>query len=105
MKKFAALLLPLAVAACLSPAAIAQEKTALAPLPSIDDFTKGENGWALGLGLGVEYESAYEGSDEFGFEADPAGALQWRSGDVSDSPVTRNDYEAELGVGFIYLFF
>ncbi len=38
-------------------------------------------GWALGLGLGVEYESAYEGSDEYGFEVDPAGAVQWRSGD------------------------
>ncbi|MBR9907688.1 MAG: MipA/OmpV family protein [Gammaproteobacteria bacterium] len=81
MKKFIALLLPLAVAACLSPATIAQEKTALVPLPSLDDFTKGENGWALGLGLGIEYESAYEGSDEFGFEPEPAGALQWRSGD------------------------
>lgn len=81
MKKFIALLLPLAVAACFAPATVAQEKTALVPLPSIDDFTKGENGWALGLGLGIEYESAYEGSDEFGFEPEPAGALQWRSGD------------------------
>lgn len=81
MKKFAALLLPLAVTACFAPATIAQEKTALVPLPSLDDFTKGQDGWALGLGAGVEYESAYEGSDEFGFEADPAGALQWRSGD------------------------
>ncbi|OZB06899.1 MAG: structural protein MipA [Idiomarina sp. 34-48-12] len=25
-------------------------------------------------------------------------------GDVADSPITRNNYEAELGVGFIYLF-
>ena len=33
------------------------------------------------MGLGVEYESAYEGSDEYGFEVDPAGAVQWRSGD------------------------
>ncbi|WP_448565450.1 MipA/OmpV family protein [Thalassotalea ganghwensis] len=33
---------------------------------------------AIGLGLGVEYESAYEGSDEFGIEVDPAGAVQWR---------------------------
>lgn len=31
--------------------------------------------------MGIEYESAYEGSDEFNFEVDPAGALQWRSGD------------------------
>lgn len=62
--------------------ALAQDgKTALVPLPSVDDFTRGNDGWALGLGLGVEYESAYEGADEFGFEVDPAGALQWRSGD------------------------
>jgi outer membrane scaffolding protein for murein synthesis (MipA/OmpV family) len=62
--------------------ALAQdEKTALVPLPSVDDFTKGNDGWSFGLGLGIEYESAYEGSDEYGFEVDPAGALQWRSGD------------------------
>ncbi len=54
--------------------------TALVPLPSVDDFTRGKDGWGLGLGLGIEYESAYEGSDEFGFEVDPAGALQWRRG-------------------------
>ena len=60
----------------------AQNKdTALVPLPSVDDFTKGEDGWSFGLGLGVEYETAYEGSDEFGLELQPAGALQWRSGD------------------------
>lgn len=55
--------------------------TAMVPLPSVDDFTKGDNGWALGLGVGVEYESAYEGSDEFEFEVDPAGAVQYRRGD------------------------
>lgn len=61
--------------------AIAQEnKSVLVPLPSVDDFTKGENGWAFGVGVGVEYETAYEGSDEFGLEAQPAGAVQWRSG-------------------------
>ena len=37
----------------------------------------GPSGWVLG----VEYEAAYEGSDEYDFEVDPAGALQWRSGD------------------------
>lgn len=52
----------------------------LAPLPSIEDFTNGD-GWGIGLGLGVEYESAYEGSDEFQVEADPAGGVQWRTGD------------------------
>ena len=62
-------------------AASAQDgKTALVPLPSVDDFTRGEDGFSFGLGLGVEYESAYEGSDEFGFEANPAGAVQWRRG-------------------------
>ena len=58
-----------------------EEKTALVPLPSLDDFTRGDDGWAFGLGLGVEYETAYEGSDEFGLEAQPAGAVQWRRGD------------------------
>ena len=63
-------------------AASAQDgKTALVPLPSVDDFTRGEDGFSFSLGLGVEYESAYEGSDEFGFEANPAGAVQWRRGD------------------------
>lgn len=56
-------------------------KTALVPLPSVDDFTRGKDGWGVGLGLSVEYESAYEGSDEFDFEVDPAGAVQWRNGD------------------------
>lgn len=51
------------------------------PLPSVDDFTRGEDGWGLGLGLGIEYESAYEGSDEFELEVNPAGAVQWRNGD------------------------
>ena len=60
---------------------VAQDKkTALVPLPSVNDFTRGDDGWGFGLGLGIEYESAYEGSDEFGFEADLAGALQWRKG-------------------------
>lgn len=53
----------------------------MVPLPSVVDFTRGNDGWAFGLGLGVEYESAYEGSDEFGFEVQPAGAGQWRRGD------------------------
>lgn len=55
--------------------------TVLVPLPSVDDFTKGEDGWSFGLGLGIEYETAYEGSDEFGLEVQPAGAVQWRSGE------------------------
>ena len=55
------------------------DRSVLVPLPSLDDFTDGD-GWGIGLGLGVEYESEYEGSDDFDFELDPAGALQWRSG-------------------------
>ena len=82
MKKITSLLLILLMHGFFFHTAIAQDgKTALVPLPSVDDFTRGNDGWALGLGLGVEYESAYEGSDEYDFEVDPAGALQWRSGD------------------------
>lgn len=55
-------------------------RAAMVPLPSVDDFTRGKDGWGFGIGLSVEYESAYEGSDEFDFEVDPAGALQWRKG-------------------------
>ena len=81
MKTFNGLLLVVLSSALVFQTAIAQEENAaLVPLPSLDDFTRGENGWAFGLGLGIEYESAYEGSDEFDFEIDPAGAIQWRRG-------------------------
>lgn len=81
MKTFTGLLMAALLNALCFQTALAQDKkTALVPLPSIDDFTRGEDGWAFGLGLGVEYESAYEGSDEFGFEVNPAGAVQWRRG-------------------------
>lgn len=82
MKKFTGLLLAVFLHAPFVQTAFAQDrKTALVPLPSVVDFTRGNDGWAFGLGLGVEYESAYEGSDEFGVEVDPAGAVQWRKGD------------------------
>lgn len=82
MKKVIGLLLVVFVNGYFVHAALAQEsKTALVPLPSVEDFTRGKDGWGFGLGLGVEYESAYEGADEFGFEVDPAGAVQWRSGE------------------------
>lgn len=82
MKKFTSLLLAVFTYALFFQTAFAQDgKTALVPLPSLDDFTRGNDGWSFGLGLGVEYESAYEGSDEFGAEVDPAGAVQWRRGD------------------------
>ncbi|MCG7201198.1 MipA/OmpV family protein [Marinobacter pelagius] len=81
MKKFTGILLVVCLHALFSQTALAQDRnTALVPLPSVDDFTRGDDGWALGLGLSIEYESAYEGSDEFGAEVDPAGALQWRKG-------------------------
>ncbi|KFZ30707.1 structural protein MipA [Pseudidiomarina salinarum] len=82
MIKFAGLLFPVLITALSFQTALAQdEKTALVPLPSVQDFSKGKDGWSFGLGLGIEYETAYEGSDEFGFELQPAGAVQWRSGD------------------------
>lgn len=52
---------------------------ALVPLPSVLDFTEG-HGWGIALGVGVEYEAAYDGSDEYEVELDPAGAIQWRTG-------------------------
>ncbi len=64
------------------PVALAQDNNAaLVPLPSVDDFSRGQDGWSFGLGLSVEYETAYEGSDEFGAEIQPAGGVQWRKGD------------------------
>lgn len=82
MKKLTALLLALLIQGMCSQAASARDNnSALVPLPSVDDFTRGQDGWSLALGLGVEYETAYEGSDEFGLEIEPAGGLQWRSGD------------------------
>lgn len=82
MKNIKCLILVLLIQLIIFNAATAQENNnPLVPLPSVDDFSRGENGWAFGLGLGVEYESAYEGSDELGFEIQPAGAVQWRNGD------------------------
>jgi outer membrane protein len=48
------------------------------PSPSVLDFTRG-GGFAIALGVGVEYEAAYDGSDEYEVELSPAGAIQWRS--------------------------
>jgi MipA family protein len=82
MKKITNLLLAFFINTCFIHGALAQDgKTALVPLPSVDDFTRGNDGWGFGIGAGIEYESAYEGSDEFGFEIDPAGGIQWRKGD------------------------
>lgn len=51
---------------------------AIVPSPSVLDFTRG-GGWGIALGVGVEYEAAYDGSDEYEVELSPAGAIQWRS--------------------------
>lgn len=82
MKKLTALLLALLIQGmCIQAASARDNNSPLVPLPSVDDFTRGQDGWSLALGLGAEYETAYEGSDEFGLEIEPAGGLQWRSGD------------------------
>lgn len=60
--------------------AAAGSEAPLVPLPSILDFTRGA-GWGVALGVGVEYEAAYDGSDEYEVELDPAGAIQWRRGE------------------------
>lgn len=57
----------------------AEARDPLFPLPFSPDFTRG-GGWGFALGVGVEYENAYDGSDEYGFELDPTGAIQWRKG-------------------------
>ena len=82
MKKFIGLTFVIFVHGVFAQTAIGNDsRTALVPLSSVPDFTRGEDGWGFGLGLSVEYESAYEGSDEFEFEVDPAGAVQWRNRD------------------------
>lgn len=55
------------------------EQIALVPLPSVFDFTNGQ-GWGAALGAGLEYESAYDGSDEYEIEVNPVGAVHWRRG-------------------------
>jgi outer membrane protein len=81
MKRLSSLLLMILTHGLIVQTTLAQDsEAALVPLPSVDDFTRGEDGWGFGLGIGIEYESAYEGSDEFGFEVEPAGAVQWRKG-------------------------
>lgn len=57
----------------------AKDEAPLFPLPFTPDFTRG-GGWGFALGLGVEYENAYTGSDEYEFEVDPAVSIQWRTG-------------------------
>lgn len=72
-------ILALCLAACAAPA-LAQKPAALVPLPSVFDFTRGDK-VGVALGVGLEYENAYDGADETEFEAEPAGAVQYRTGD------------------------
>ncbi len=60
-------------------AAQAKDEAPLFPLPFTPDFTRG-GGWGFAIGLGIEYENAYAGSDEYEFELGPALAIQWRTG-------------------------
>jgi outer membrane scaffolding protein for murein synthesis (MipA/OmpV family) len=79
--RFCSFLAALLVGLATGPTAKGQDQAveALVPLPSVFDFTRG-GGWGIALGAGVEYEAAYDGSDEYEFELDPAGAIQWRTG-------------------------
>ena len=77
--KLKSIVIAMGLGLSIAPAAHGAERDVLVPLPSIFDFTDGD-GWGVGLGAGIEYESAYDGSDEFEIEFDPAGAVQWRSG-------------------------
>lgn len=77
-------LLPVLLAAAFSLCAQAAPENGrteepLVPLPSVLDFTRG-GGWGVALGAGVGYEAAYDGSDEYEFELEPVGAIQWRQG-------------------------
>lgn len=51
----------------------------LVPLPSKPDYTRGD-GWGAAVGVGVEYEGDYEGSDNYQIEFDPNVTIQYRFG-------------------------
>lgn len=51
----------------------------LVPLPSVLDVTDGD-GFAFATGVSLEFESEYDGSDDYGLEAEPGGIIQWRRG-------------------------
>ncbi len=52
----------------------------LFPMASVPDVTDGD-GWRIVLGAGFEYESEYDGSDDYGVEAEPGFIVQKRNGD------------------------
>lgn len=79
-RRWRALALTAGLSLAAAPAlAAGASRPALVPLPSVLDFTKGD-GFGVALGLGVEYEGAYDGSDETEFEVEPAGAVHYRKG-------------------------
>ena len=63
----------------LSPATAVAD--AVVPLPSVLDFTDGQNGPAIALGGGLDIGSAYAGADEIAFTVEPVIALHYRLGD------------------------
>ena len=71
MKLFAGLTLALL-------GAVASAET-LFPMPSVPDVTD-DDGWTFGIGAGVEYEAEYDGSDDYGIEAEPVFVVQRRQG-------------------------
>jgi outer membrane protein len=76
-------IVPLTLAGCfagLPMSAFGQNAPALVPLPSILDFARSD-GFGAALGVGLEYESAYDGADETEFEVEPAGAVHYRRGE------------------------
>lgn len=78
--RFGALALMTALAFAAQPIlAAGPGKKALVPLPSVLDFTNGD-GFGAALGIGVEYEGAYDGSDETELEVEPAGGVHYRKG-------------------------
>ncbi|MDJ0939355.1 MAG: MipA/OmpV family protein [Woeseiaceae bacterium] len=51
----------------------------LVPSPSVPNIAF-DDGWAFTVGAALEYESEYDGSDDYGVEFEPAIGLQYRSG-------------------------
>ena len=70
----AVILIPMALFAC------AANAETLFPMPSVPDVTDGD-GWAFAIGAEIEYEAEYDGSDDYGVEAEPGFIIQKRNGD------------------------
>ena len=67
MKKLTSLLLIFFIHGFFFHTALAQDgKTALVPLPSVDDFTRGKDGWSFGLGVGLNTNPPTKGRTSLG---------------------------------------